>query len=70
MGVSRPNEHNLLSLEQQCRYKYLAYAEGMSYSGRLKYFMMCNSTIVIPPFVFVEWFAPLLKVRARACPTK
>ncbi len=38
--------HELKSPDEHCQYKYLAYVEGVSYSGRMKYLQMCRSVMV------------------------
>ncbi|KAF3922871.1 hypothetical protein AA313_de0206447 [Arthrobotrys entomopaga] len=44
---------NSLAIEDYCRYKYLLYTEGVTYSGRLAYFTQCRSVIITTPF---KWF--------------
>lgn len=34
------------TLEQNCNYKYLLHQEGVSYSSRLKYLLLCGSTVI------------------------
>jgi hypothetical protein len=34
------------TLEQHCNYKYLLHQEGYTYSSRLKYILLCGSTVV------------------------
>lgn len=40
--------------EEHCAYKYLAHAEGVAYSGRLKYIQMCRSVIVAHELQFIQ----------------
>jgi Glycosyl transferase family 90 len=37
-----------VSLAEHCQYKYLLHLGGHTYSNRLKWLMLCNSTVVIP----------------------
>lgn len=40
-------EKNLLTQADHCRWKFLAHAEGIAYSGRLKYLMQCRSVVIV-----------------------
>ena len=40
-----------LRMEDHCRYKYIIYTEGFTYSGRLPYHQACASVIITPPLL-------------------
>jgi len=46
-------ESNTIAIEDFCRYKYIIYAEGKTYSGRLHYHQACASIILTPPPTFL-----------------
>lgn len=50
----------LLTPEEHCQYKFLAHAEGVAYSGRLKYLMQCRSVIVAHKMQYTQHFHPLI----------
>ena len=35
-------------MEDHCKYKYLLHMPGVTYAARLKYLMLCNSTVIAP----------------------
>jgi Glycosyl transferase family 90 len=37
-----------VSLGDHCEFKYLLHLGGHTYSNRLKWLMLCNSTVVVP----------------------
>lgn len=49
------------TLLDNCKYKYLAFLNGNSYSSRLKYLMMCGSTIFASQQLWGEWWTGLLE---------
>ena len=52
---------DLKSMDEHCRYKFLAHTEGNSYSGRLKYLQLCKSVIIAHPMQWVTHFSHLMK---------
>ncbi|KAI1611201.1 DUF821 domain protein [Exophiala viscosa] len=52
---------NALAMEDFCRYKYLIYTEGVTYSGRLRYFQMCRSIIITPELKWHQTTSPLIR---------
>lgn len=46
------NASNALPIEEFCRYKYVLYTEGVTYSGRFQFIQMCASVVLTPP---VQW---------------
>ncbi|GAW17742.1 hypothetical protein ANO14919_072080 [Xylariales sp. No.14919] len=38
-----------LMIEDFCRYKYVLYTDGVTYSGRLPFLQMCGSVLLTPP---------------------
>lgn len=49
------------TLLDNCKYKYLAFLNGNSYSSRLKYLMMCGSTVFSAQELWSEWWTGLLE---------
>ncbi|KAL1601503.1 hypothetical protein SLS60_006418 [Paraconiothyrium brasiliense] len=50
---------NKLAMEEFCRYKYVVYTEGVTYSGRLPYHQACGSVVVSAPLTYLTqtaWF--------------
>lgn len=41
--------NNSIKIEDFCRYKYIIYTEGITYSGRLPFHQACRSIIITPP---------------------
>lgn len=44
----------VLAMEEYCKYVYLGYVKGQSYSGRLKYLQKCRSFIVLHSLTWIE----------------
>ncbi|KAH1491547.1 hypothetical protein LV164_008173 [Aspergillus fumigatus] len=44
---------NGLAIEDFCRYKYIIYTEGVTYSGRLLFHQACRSIILTPPMAWM-----------------
>lgn len=50
---------NKLAIEDFCRYRYIVYTEGVTYSGRLPYHQACESVLVTAPLTYLThtaWF--------------
>ena len=45
---------NFLSLEDHCKYQFIAHAEGRSYSASLKYRQACRSVIIIHKLQYIQ----------------
>ena len=41
-------QQKFTSLEAHCQYKYLFHMPGVTYAARLKYLLLCNSTVLAP----------------------
>ncbi|OIW29293.1 hypothetical protein CONLIGDRAFT_655209 [Coniochaeta ligniaria NRRL 30616] len=52
---------NALMIEDFCRYKYVLYTEGITYSGRLQFLQMCRSVLVSPPIAWLQHSTHLIK---------
>ncbi|KAG0650419.1 hypothetical protein D0Z07_2927 [Hyphodiscus hymeniophilus] len=52
-GQGQEGKNNTLAIEDFCRNKYIIYAEGKTYSGRLPYHQACASIILTPPPTFL-----------------
>ncbi|KAI9925355.1 hypothetical protein ASPWEDRAFT_45718 [Aspergillus wentii DTO 134E9] len=48
------NKENYLSMEDHCRYKFIAHVEGRSYSASLKYRQACKSVIFAHRLQFIQ----------------
>jgi hypothetical protein len=48
-------EHSVTykTLEEHCNYKYLLHQEGVSYSSRIKYLLLCGSPVIYP--IIDDW---------------
>ncbi|KAI1361980.1 glycosyl transferase family 90-domain-containing protein [Xylaria arbuscula] len=51
----------VLAIEDFCRYKYVLYTDGVTYSGRLPFLQMCNSVLVAPPPAWRQLSSHLLR---------
>ncbi|KAI9694339.1 MAG: hypothetical protein M1820_008987 [Bogoriella megaspora] len=52
LSYPRPGESGTgLRMEDHCRYKYIIYTEGVTYSGRLPYHQACASILITPPLL-------------------
>jgi hypothetical protein len=67
-GGARPTENNLnstadnaLMIEDFCRYKYVLYTEGITYSGRLQFLQMCRSVLISPPIAWLQHSTHLVR---------
>ncbi|KAF3907149.1 hypothetical protein ABW21_db0205751 [Orbilia brochopaga] len=59
--TSLEKAQNIVQIEEICRYKYIAYTEGISYSGRLPFHMLCESIILTPPINYLMHSTHLIK---------
>lgn len=59
--VSALNGSNALAIEEFCRYKYVVYTEGVSYSGRLPYHQACGSVLITAPLTWRTTSALLMR---------
>lgn len=54
---------NALAIEEFCRYKYVVYSEGVTYSGRLPYHQACGSVLITAPLGWLThtawWMRPI-----------
>lgn len=50
-----------LEMEEFCRYRYIAYTEGITYSGRLPFHRACASVILSPSIGFLQHTSWLIK---------
>lgn len=50
-----------VGLLEQCRYRFLPFLSGSTYSSRLKYQLLCGSTVLAVEPAFAEWWTRLLK---------
>ncbi|KAF2463598.1 uncharacterized protein BDR25DRAFT_337748 [Lindgomyces ingoldianus] len=55
---------NSLNIEEFCKYKYVVYTEGVTYSGRLAYHQACESVLLMPPLTYLthtaRWIKPVV----------
>lgn len=52
---------NALKIEDFCRYKYVVYTEGISYSGRLQFHQLCASVLITPAIVWMQHTTHLVR---------
>lgn len=52
---------NSLAIEDFCRYKYVLYTEGVTYSGRFQFLQMCGSVLLSPPIAWMMHTTHLVK---------
>ncbi|KAK9812687.1 hypothetical protein WJX72_002054 [[Myrmecia] bisecta] len=50
-----------VSLVEHCRYKYLLHMPGNFFSARLRYLLMCNSTVIFPDPGWYEFWYQILE---------
>lgn len=60
MGPGLP-PNNLMSTSEFCRYKYIIYVEGHSYSGSLRSQQNCRSVIIAPPLNWTTHYQHLMR---------
>ena len=53
-------DKDLLSMEEHCKYKFVAHTEGNSYSGRLKYLQNCRSVIIAHTMDWIQHYQHLM----------
>ncbi|KAB5571749.1 hypothetical protein GE09DRAFT_1200754 [Coniochaeta sp. 2T2.1] len=59
--VNSTTTNNALMIEDFCRYKYVLYTEGITYSGRLQFLQMCRSVLISPPIAWLQHSTHLIK---------
>ncbi|KAF2503253.1 hypothetical protein BU16DRAFT_569124 [Lophium mytilinum] len=52
---------NAIAIEDFCKYKYVIYAEGVTYSGRLHYHQACASVLLTPKFNWLQHTSHLIR---------
>ncbi|KAI1270140.1 hypothetical protein F5Y18DRAFT_4731 [Xylariaceae sp. FL1019] len=55
------NATNGLPIEDFCKYKYIIYTEGVTYSGRFQYHNLCASVVLTPPIAWMQHLSHLVK---------
>lgn len=50
-----------LMVEDFCRYKYVLYTDGITYSGRLPFLQLCRSVLISPPIAWHQYTTHLIK---------
>lgn len=53
--------HDLLSMADHCKYKFVAHTEGNAYSGRLKYLQNCRSVVVAHSMDWIQHYQHLMR---------
>ncbi|KFY87769.1 hypothetical protein V500_06777, partial [Pseudogymnoascus sp. VKM F-4518 (FW-2643)] len=54
-------EGNKIPIEEFCKYKYVIYTDGVTYSGRLAFHQACASVLITPPPTFLQHTTHLLR---------
>ncbi|MCJ1307304.1 hypothetical protein MMC25_000950 [Agyrium rufum] len=57
----RVKNNNVVSIEDFCRWRYIIYTEGITYSGRLPYHQACASVLITPPLHYLTHNTHLIK---------
>lgn len=52
---------NTIAIEDFCKYKYIVYTDGITYSGRLPYHQACASVLLTPPLTYLTLTAQRLR---------
>lgn len=52
---------NIIQIPEICRYKYIAYTEGITYSGRLPFHLLCESIVITVPINYMMHSSHLMK---------
>lgn len=52
---------NALRIEDFCRYRYVLYTEGVTYSGRLPYHQACESVLLMAPLTYLTYTTSSIK---------
>ncbi|KAI5805224.1 glycosyl transferase family 90-domain-containing protein [Geopyxis carbonaria] len=52
---------NSLAMQEFCAYQMLVYTEGVTYSGRLRYFQHCRSVIISPALAWRVFYSGLMR---------
>lgn len=55
------NASNSIAIEEFCRFRYVVYTEGVTYSGRLPYHQACESVLIMAPVTWATTSALLLR---------
>ncbi|KAI1264685.1 glycosyl transferase family 90-domain-containing protein [Xylariaceae sp. FL1019] len=58
---SGARDNNILLIEDFCRYKYILYTDGVTYSGRLSFHQLCGSVLITPPIAWLQHTTHLIK---------
>ena len=56
---SGSGSNNALDIADFCRYRYIVYTEGITYSGRLPFHQLCRSVVLSPP---IAWLQPTTRL--------
>ncbi|KAH8815934.1 glycosyl transferase family 90-domain-containing protein [Xylogone sp. PMI_703] len=59
--IESTKKGNELRIEDFCRYRYVVYAEGVTYSGRLPYHQACASVLISPPMTYLQHTTHLIR---------
>lgn len=60
-GTTKKVATNSLMIEDFCKYKYVLYTDGVTYSGRLQFHQMCGSVLLTPPIAWMQHTTHLVK---------
>jgi hypothetical protein len=48
LRIHEQERSKFITLQEHCKHKYLLHLAGITYSARLKYLLLCNSTVIAP----------------------
>ncbi|KAI0195161.1 glycosyl transferase family 90-domain-containing protein [Xylaria flabelliformis] len=60
-NTSSDGNTTALIIEDFCRYKYVLYTDGVTYSGRLPFLQMCRSVLLTPPIAWRQHMTHLIR---------
>jgi hypothetical protein len=60
-GDRTTENNNIIQIDEFCRWRYVIYTEGITYSGRLSYHQACTSVLITPPLHFLTHNSHLIK---------
>ncbi|KAI0554690.1 glycosyl transferase family 90-domain-containing protein [Xylaria curta] len=61
INTSPDGNTTTLMVEDFCRYKYVLYTDGVTYSGRLPFLQMCRSVLLTPPIAWRQHMTHLVR---------
>ncbi|KAI1344366.1 hypothetical protein F5Y15DRAFT_424530 [Xylariaceae sp. FL0016] len=60
-GSEMDSRSPAMMIEDFCRYKYVLYTDGITYSGRLQFLQMCGSVLITAPIAWLQHTTHLVR---------